>query len=369
MNIKIVAALMLGSLCIGARAADSPRAAGSTSENMQPALRAAAQAGIGRGLQYLRARQGSDGAFSHSVGITGLVMRGFAESRGAPLPTDAALLGSAAEFMLKQAKPDGAMSESAENRSYNTSLALGALAATKNEKYRAALNKGRAFLQGQQFDEGEGYTPKHRYYGGVGYGDDGVFPDMANQFIALDALRAASLNPQDATWKKALIFISRAQNRSESNDQKFAGNDGGFIYMPGANVAPFKGTESYGGITAAGLMSLLFAGADKHDPRVVAAYNWIKKNYTLDTNPGTGVKDGIFYYYYAFAQAMSAMGEVEVVDAKGLKHNWRDELANKLLSLQSPDGSWVNKDSPRWMQSNPDLVSGWAINALNFALK
>ena len=358
-SLAIALICTLGTVCLGAQAA----------ETMDPGLRSAAKTGIDHSLQYLRQHQAEDGSFSDSVGITGLVLRGFVQSHGTPQPGDAALVDRAVAFMLKHEQPDGAISESKENRTYNTALAIGALAAIKNDKYGTAIAKGRAFLQGQQFDEGEGYTAKHRYYGGIGYGDDGVFPDMANQFIALDALRAASLNPKDPTWKKALIFISRAQNRSESNDQKFAANDGGFIYMPGANVAPFAGTESYGGITAAGLMSLLFAGADRSDPRVVDAYNWIKKNYTLDTNPGTGVKDGIFYYYYAFAQAMSAMGEADVIDGKSQKHNWRNDLVNKLLALQSPDGSWVNKDSPRWMQGNPALVSGWTINALNFALK
>jgi squalene-hopene/tetraprenyl-beta-curcumene cyclase len=140
--------------------------------------------------------------------------------------------------------------------------------------------------------------------------------------------------------------------------------------MPGANTAPFKGTQSYGSITSAGLISLLLSGVDRTDPRVVAAYNWIRKNYTLDSNPGTGgLKDGIFYFYYAFAQAMAAMGDAEVVDGNGQRHNWRNELAAKLISLQSPDGSWVNKDSSRFMQDNAELVSGWALNALNFTLR
>lgn len=360
MNIKHIAgALLMGCALVTAQAAQS----------MDPALRTAAQRSVDRGLHYLREHQSEDGSYSASVGITGLALRGFLESHRGYNESDGPFITRSVEFLLKNVQPDGAISQTPQNRSYNTSLALGALAATKNEKYRAVLNSGQAFLKKHQIDEGEGYDPTHRYYGGIGYGGD-ERPDMANQFIAMDALRATSLDPKDPTWKKALTFISRSQNRSESNDQAFAGNDGGFIYMPGANTAPFKGTDSYGGITAAGLISLLYAGADKNDPRVVAAYNWIKKNYTLENNPGTGgLKDGLFYYYYAYAQAMAAMGEAEVIDGAGQKHNWRNELATKLLALQSPDGSWVNKDSSRFMQDNANLVSGWAVNALNFTLK
>lgn len=360
MKIKQLAgALALSCALVSAHAAD---------DKMDPALRTAATRSTDRGLHFLREHQAEDGSYSGSVGITGLVLRAFLESDRAYNESDGPFITRSVDFLLKNAQPDGAISQTPQNRSYNTSLALGALAATKNEKYRSVLANGQEFLKKHQIDEGEGYDPKHRYYGGIGYGGD-ERPDMANQFIALDALRATSLDPKDPTWKKALVFISRSQNRSESNDQPFASNDGGFIYMPGANTAPFRGTESYGGMTAAGLTCLLYAGADKNDPRVVAAYNWIKKNYTLDVNPGQGTADGLFYYYYAFAQAMAAMGDSEVVDGKGQKHNWRNELARKLLSMQSPDGSWVNKDSPRFMQDNANLVTGWAVNALNFTVK
>jgi squalene-hopene/tetraprenyl-beta-curcumene cyclase len=363
MRIKHIAGAWLLSLTIAAaQAAEAPAA------NMDPALRTATTRAVDRGLHYLREHQSEDGSYSASVGITGLALRAFLESHRAYDESDGAFITRSVDFLLKNVQPDGAISQTPQNRSYNTSLALGAIAATKNEKYRSVLSNGQSFLKKHQIDEGEGYDPTHRFYGGIGYGGD-ERPDMANQFIALDALRATSLDPKDPTWKKALIFISRSQNRSESNDQKFAANDGGFIYMPGANTAPYKGTDSYGGITAAGLISLLYSGADKNDPRVVAAYNWIKKNYTLETNPGTGLKDGIFYYYYAYAQAMAAMGDAEVIDGNGQKHNWRNELATKLLALQSADGSWVNKDSSRFMQDNANLVSGWAVNALNFTLR
>ncbi len=121
-------------------------------------------------------------------------------------------------------------------------------------------------------------------------------PDISNLYIALESLRATSLDPKDPVWQKALIFVNRMQNRSESNDQKYAGNDGGFLYSPAYNPPEYGGgTKSYGTVTAAGLISLLYAGVDKSDPRVQAAYKWLTTNYTLDSNPGTNTKGGLFY--------------------------------------------------------------------------
>ena len=48
---------------------------------------------------------------------------------------------------------------------------------------------------------------------------------------------------------------------------------------------------------------------------------------------------------------------------RGVPHPWRNELANKLLSLQRPDGSWYN-DADRWFESNPYLVTAYAVLTL-----
>jgi squalene-hopene/tetraprenyl-beta-curcumene cyclase len=171
-------------------------------------------------------------------------------------------------------------------------------------------------------------------------------------------------------WQKAMAFVNRTQNRSESNDQKFAGNDGGFLYRPGDNPVQYEiGTSSYGGMTAAGMLSLLFAGADKNDPRVQAAYKWMTANFTLDTNPGTNKKHGLFYFYNAFAKVMHAYGEDGFVDGKGQRRNWRNELATKLLGLQAADGSWSNTESNAWWEDRPQLVTSWSVIALEHTLK
>ena len=46
----------------------------------------------------------------------------------------------------------------------------------------------------------------------------------------LDALRDVGVPPEDETFQRAVAFITRAQNRSESNPASWAGDDGGFVY-------------------------------------------------------------------------------------------------------------------------------------------
>jgi squalene-hopene/tetraprenyl-beta-curcumene cyclase len=92
-------------------------------------------------------------------------------------------------------------------------------------------------------------------------------------------------------------------------------------------------------------------------------------NFTLDVNPGTNKKHGLFYYYNALAKVMFAYGEDSFVDGKGQTRSWRDELVQKLLSLQAANGSWSNPDSSAWMEGRPELVTAWSVIALEHALK
>lgn len=336
-------------------------------DKMDPELREKAQRAVDAGLHYLRINQADDGSWSGSVGITALGLRAFLESHRGYSEIDGAFITRPITFLLAHINDDGSISETNQNRNYNTAVSLTALAATKNDKYADVIKGGQNFLRKLQVDEGDGYESDHAYYGGIGYGGD-ERPDLSNIHMALEGLRATATDPEDPVWDKALLFVSRSQNRSESNDQAWAANDGGFTYMPG--YSPHKGTESYGGMTAAGLLSLLFAGADKDDPRVTAAYDWIRNNYTLEENPGaTDGIQGLYYYYNVFGKSLAAYDATTLVDANGVEHNWRNDLARKLISLQNKDGSWVNPDSPRWWEGNPHLVTAWSVIALNAALK
>ncbi|MDA1302647.1 MAG: terpene cyclase/mutase family protein [Proteobacteria bacterium] len=333
---------------------------------MDPALREKAGRAVDAGLHYLRLQQTEQGDYSNSVGITALALRGFLESHRGYNEGDGAFITRPVNFILNHVNDDGSISETNQNRSYNTAVAVVALAATNNPAYDEIIRNAQNFLKGLQVDTDEGYSSDHKYYGGIGYGSD-ERPDMSNAYLALEALAKSKVARDDPVWEKALYFMTRSQNNSETNNQEWAGTDGGFIYAPG--FSPHGVLDSYGGMTHAGLITLLFAGVDKMDPRVQAAYDWIRDNYTLEENPGAPDKQGLFFYYNVFAKSMLAFGEPTVTDTSGVSHNWRNDIAAKLISLQLEDGSWVNQDSPRWWEGNPHLCTARAVIALDQALR
>jgi len=51
--------------------------------------------------------------------------------------------------------------------------------------------------------------------------------------------------------------------------------------------------RSYGSISYAGLLSYIYADLQRDDPRVQAAFDWLRGNYTLDEIPAWVRKDSI----------------------------------------------------------------------------
>ena len=70
----------------------------------------------------------------------------------------------------------------------------------------------------------------------------------------------------------------------------------------------------------------------------------------------------MYYYFYVYTHALHAYGEPVIADAKGVKHDWRNEFVAKAEALQKADGSWVGEK--RWMEDNPVLVTAYVVLAL-----
>lgn len=129
--------------------------------------------------------------------------------------------------------------------------------------------------------------------------------------------------------------------------------------------------RAYGTMTYAGLKSYLYAGLSKTDPRVLAAREWISRNYTLDVNPGSLETDGLYYYYLMFARTYDALGEpvVPVVTKGGTEQrDWAKDLIDQLATLQNEDGSFRSVDD-RWMENNPVLITAYSLIALQCAAR
>lgn len=352
-----ILALMLGSSTLS-------RAQASSSTGLSESTRGEILGSIRRGFHYLEENQKPDGSWENDLGITGLAALAFLRDPETPGPIPPHVDRGLA-YIAARAKPDGGIYVR-DLPNYYTAVALKAIVASGKPEYAPLIEGAKGFLAGLQVDEGEGYTPDQKFYGGIGYGSD-LRPDLANLEFALSALADTALPSEDALWKKALLFVQRTQNRSESNDQAWASDDGGFVYYPGFSYGgDAKGTQSYGSMTYAGLLSYAYADVGKDDPRVRAALRWIQDNYSLEENPGMGLKT-LYYYYMVFAKALNAFGEETVVDREGRSHAWREELGRKLVSLQYPEGYWVNQD-PAWWQDNKVLVTSFTLIALEHVL-
>ncbi len=329
---------------------------------------------VDRCVEYLRVRgQAEDGSFSAASGIgpTGLVLSGLLS---AGVPTTDPMVAKGLSYLEKFTQPDGGIYRpDSLHRSYDTCIILVALSkANASGKYTETISKAESFVRGIQWDEGEGKDPSDLFYGGAGYGSHSR-PDLSNTSFLIDALKTLGADGNDEAMQKALAFVSRCQNlESPVNISPHAAkiNDGGFYYTVAdggeskAGTEPNGGLRSYGSMTYAGLKSMIYAGVSQDDPRVTAAVEFLRKNYSLDSNPGMG-QQGLFYYYHTMAKALDALGEKQFADAKGTEHLWKTELLGKLSELQQPDGSWVNPNT-RWMEGDPNLVCGYTLLALEY---
>ena len=115
-------------------------------------------------------------------------------------------------------------------------------------------------------------------------------------------------------------------------------------------------------MTYAGLKSMVFAGLTPDDKRVKAAKEWIARHYSVRENPGLG-QQGLYYYFQVFAKSLSTLDLDQLVDAKGVSHDWRKELAEQLFQLQSENGAWLNKND-RWYEGDPNLSTAYVLIAM-----
>jgi squalene-hopene/tetraprenyl-beta-curcumene cyclase len=346
-----------------------------------------ADATVDKALAFLKSKQKPDYGWQDEAdppGVTALVLRAFLADPKYDA-SQAFLQGGFGKLLSYQVGNGGIYKDTLA--CYNTAISISALADAKKPDYRAAMLKALDYLHQLQWSDKIAGVPdqlrvasdKDVKYGGFGYGR-GSRPDLSNTQMALDALHDAGASPSDPAYAAALKFVSRCQNFSETNDQPWAGDDGGFIYTPanGGNspageyaIGGRRMLRSYGSMTYAGLKSMIYAGLSHDDPRVKAAWDWISKNFTVDENPGMealgpeNAQGGLYYYFYTMSRALTAYGEPVIVDDHGVRHDWRVALIRKLPTLQRPDGSFIGQR--KWMEDNPVLVTAYTVMVIEQA--
>lgn len=340
---------------------------------------------VDKAIAYLRSKQNDDGSWGEAggpqqLGGTGVILTGLLQSGkvGADDPMVDKGLKYIESLINPREKHIAGRNPRMQLKNYVTCINVLALVRAQRDSYKAAVADATKFLRKLQWDESEGKRPEDDFYGGAGY-DSKSRPDLSNTQFFLDALTAAGIPKDDPAFKKAAVFVSRCQNlKGEHNDQKWAGkiNDGSFIYSAaggGQTKTQDKpnddgGLPGYGSMTYAGIKSLIYCGVSKDDPRIKNAFAWIQKNYTVDANPGMPELRkhwGLYYYYHTMAKCLDTLGLDKVKDASGKEHDWRGDIAAALAKRQKDNGSWSN-DNAHWMESDPLIVTGYALMALSY---
>lgn len=383
----------------------SPPAAG-TPAPATPSMaewRTRGQAALAKGAALLRSLQGEDGSVGDpeikapaSVGFTAMAVGALVGATPrAARETDPAIVKGLA-YVVQHQQENGGIWSNERFVTYETSAAISVLALARRSEHRQAQVKARDFLASTQIQD----SPEDPSYGGFPYkSKQPQAADLSNLQFAADALAAAELPADHPVWQRIQAYLKRVQNHSETNTgfvevtengEKLvivAGDDGGAGYAPdqskaGKDKRPDGKYElrSYGSMTYALLKCLLLAGVDAKDARVVAALGWISKNWTLERNPGferdpdpaKAGQQGLYYYLFTAARTLALYERVTkkplvVRDADGREHDWRAEIAERIVSLQGEDGGWRNPVD-RWEEGSRTLVTAYAMQALALAL-
>jgi hypothetical protein len=362
-------------------------------------------AALQKAAKYLLSKQSADGAWrSETYGamrdgpsLTPLIMSAllFLPQAGNDGQT---ALRKGANYLAGFASDDGCLKVQARELLfpvYTAASASRVLALVeRSPRNLRAQQAWLAYLRGRQLDESLGWQPADPEYGGWGYALDvprKPAPGKPKEFLhesnlaatvfALAALRSAKTSCDDPAYARALAFVKRCQNFSDNPaaaDAKF--DDGGFFFMPGdaaQNKAGAAGRDrfgherfhSYGTMTADGLRALLRCGLKDDNPRVVAARNWLTKNFSAVHNPGrfssdrAVLQDATWYYWsWAASHAFLAV-HVRRCQTRDGPVAWPEAFARELLGRQRSDGSWVNRFTDA-KEDDPLVATSWATAAL-----
>jgi squalene-hopene/tetraprenyl-beta-curcumene cyclase len=317
-----------------------------------------------------------------ALAVTALALKAIAQAE--PAAIDGKPFARGVRLLRRQRSSDGSFPGGALTN-YVTSIVVSSLASIDRHRFADEIADGLEWLKAAQWDGTEGLAIRQDWYGGAGYGKHGR-PDLSNTQTMLDAMYDAGMSPDEPAMQRALTFLSRAQNLESVNSAPWSGNDGGFVYTPangGESMASEAAGEgrygehipegnprslrSYGSMTYAGFKSMLYAGLSADDARVRAAFDWMRRNWTLDENPGLGAQ-GLYYYYHTLSRALTVSQQKQIIDAAGVTHNWREELIDALVQRQQTDGHWANS-AERWLEAEPPLATVYALLALEQAVK
>ncbi|MFO7937756.1 MAG: prenyltransferase/squalene oxidase repeat-containing protein [Kiritimatiellia bacterium] len=335
-----------------------------------------AEKAVAKGVEWLQKSQKNNGSWSNErfPALSALSLWALTASK----KSDCKTVDSAVKFLTEHVQPDGGIYRKVPGQkggglsNYNTAICMTALYETRRKDIDKIIRDARTFVASGQ------HTGDDVYKGGFGYDRDTnrAYTDLMNTHFSMEALRRtqgvedtrpAGEKRADLKWDEALTFVEQLQSPKEAGKDQ----QGGFVYHP---TDPKAGTvtnavgkvflRSYGSMTYAGLLSMVYAKVPANDPRVISALDWAGKHWTLEENPGMG-QQGLYFFFNVISRALTAAGRETIPGEQG-DIQWRKELVERIVALQKADGSWVNNNGRFW-ENDPVLSTSYALLALEFA--
>jgi squalene-hopene/tetraprenyl-beta-curcumene cyclase len=122
-------------------------------------------------------------------------------------------------------------------------------------------------------------------------------------------------------------------------------------------------------MTADGLRALLRCGLAANHPRVVAARNWLTRNFSAAHHPGAFaadravLQDATWYYWVWAASHAFLAADMQRLNTPAGPVAWPEAFAQELLQRQRPDGAWGNRFTDA-KEDDPLVATPWACAAL-----
>ncbi len=273
---------------------------------------------VDRGVEWMWTQQEPDGSFrgahvaEHPMGQTALALLALHKSNASP---DDPRFQRGIQYLRYLSF----------EKTYSTGITLMLLDGLGMKEHEPWITKGAQFL----LDKINPNVKFWAYPNGT--------PDFSNTQYAVLGLYAASnrgfrISPK--VWLDLLDALKRAQRPS-----------GGFPYRVGD---PPSGSMTLAGIAIAAICfeelqgnSRLESDRREYEDMLRRAYAWYRDRFNVQWNP-EGDEDGrnignLFYYLYGLERLGNLTRQKTIAG-----HDWYDEGARYILSLQAADGSWTS---------------------------
>ena len=326
-----------------------------------------AKVSIQRGIDYLLTGQQKNGSWSARIDLTALCLIAIFNSHEKDFPQFKKAIEKGCGFIRKHVR-ELIRQKRAANHIHIASLAFIALYLAENKNDRRLLKDMFSFLIASLQ-----HSTDYSYICPKGNGN------LFDINWALEALLLGRNMLPLSEYSKSIRqeirdsqrFISACQRK---NKYDYPYSLGSFMYSPlqveraALTKHNFKsaGTIS-SALTSIGVDAFLYTGLSPSDARILTGFKKLRRNYLSLLNPKQKKIDLYLDYFY-LAKVFTRLDKNRIHDAKGIEHNWRQEIIHQLLSCQGSDGQWQKVNRVPNSAYHVALSTAYAILTLEIAL-